>query len=251
MTTHEKMSSEIYDTGQISSVTGHELTKTKDAIEQFIYSCSHSLRGPLKTITSLVNLIKDTKGNAEADPQLFLDCIVKTVEKMEFLLNDLELSNSHQTMATQSIDIDQVIHTILNEYNSIIQNEGINVTVRLEQQVPFHGDANRFNVILSQLIANAIHFRDPKKDVMTIQIHVEVLPSICTVQIRDNGIGISDAIRPNIFNLFYRGSEKSVGTGIGLYIVKEVLNKMGGTIILKSIEHKESTFRVSIPNLVA
>ena len=61
MTTHEKMSSEIYDTGQISSVTGHELTKTKDAIEQFIYSCSHSLRGPLKTITSLVNLIKETQ----------------------------------------------------------------------------------------------------------------------------------------------------------------------------------------------
>jgi hypothetical protein len=169
--------------------------------------------------------------------------------KMEFLLNKLELSNSTQTMATQSININQVIDTILSEYNSIILKDGMSVTVRLEQQIPFHGDINGFSVVLSQLIGNAIHFRDPKKDIMVIQIHVEVLPSICTIQIRDNGIGISDAIRPNIFNLFYRGSDKSAGTGSGLYIVKEVLNKMGGAIILKSIEHKESTFRVSIPNL--
>jgi signal transduction histidine kinase len=251
MTSDEKMPVEIHDPMQISSITRYELIKTKDAIEQFICSCSYSLRGPLKTITGLVNLINDTKGNTSIDSQLFLDSIIKTVEKMEFLLTDLELSNSHQTMATQSIDIAQVIHSILTEYDATIQKEGINVTVRLEQQVPFHGDANRFNVILSQLIANAIHFRDPKKNVMIMQIHIEVLPSICTIQIHDNGIGISDVIRPNIFNLFYRGSDQSVGTGSGLYIVKEVLNKMGGTIILKSIEHKESTFRVSIPNIVA
>jgi len=251
MIPHEKMPVEIHNPEQMGFVTGHELIKTKDAIEQFICSCSHSLRGPLKTIMGLVNLINDTNGNANADPQLLLNSIVKTVEKMEFLLDDLELSNSYQTMATQSIDIDHVINSIVNEYSSIVLKEGINVTVKVEQQVPFYGDTNRFNVVLSQLIANAFHFRDPKKDAMVIHIHVEVLPSICTIQIHDNGIGISDAIRPNIFNLFYRGSDKSVGTGSGLYIVKEVLNKMGGSIILKSIENKESTFRVSIPNLVA
>ncbi|HEY8936750.1 MAG TPA: HAMP domain-containing sensor histidine kinase [Cyclobacteriaceae bacterium] len=160
-------------------------------------------------------------------------------------------SKSHQTITTQSIDVDHVVHDALSEYQPIIIKERINVTVTSDQQVPFYGDVNGFSVILSQLIANAIHFRDPKKTIMTIQIHVEVLPATCTIQIHDNGIGISDDIRPNIFDLFYRGSDKSIGSGIGLYIVKEVLNKMKGVISVRSTENKESTFRVSIPNIAS
>jgi signal transduction histidine kinase len=237
----------------INSVAELELVKAKSAIEQFIYSCSHTMRGPLKSITGLVYLLKTTKESAEFNPKHYLQSIEKTVLKMETVLNDLEqfLTNSKQDMVTHPIDAKEFVSGVLQEFLAPLEEKKINTVVTSNQLESLHIDQNRFRIILNHLISNAIAYQDYKKEEREIRISIKVNSSTCTVQIRDNGIGMLDTVRPNIFQLFYRGSERSSGTGVGLYITKEILNKMGGSITVRSKAGKGSIFSFSIPNLSA
>jgi len=237
---------------QPGTATGLELIKAKSTIEQFIYSCSHTLRAPLKSIAGLVYLLKNSGTNEDIDPNFFLESIEKTVEKMESVLNDLELflSNSRHALTTQSIDVKSMTNEVVAEAQLLPDRNKIDFSIVCNQEIPFFSDKNRIKVIVSQLISNAIQFQDDSKSKNKVDIHVKVTPFNCLIQIRDNGIGIESSVLPHIFQLFYRGSDKSTGSGVGLYIVQEVLNKMAGNISVRSVNSKGSTFQISIPNLL-
>ncbi|WP_160143646.1 sensor histidine kinase [Chryseolinea soli] len=247
-----KIENEAVAQENVTSLAGLELVKAKGEIEQFIYSCSHTLRAPLKSIAGLVHLLKSSEGNPEIDPRFFLESIEKTCSKMELLLDDFEqfLANSRQRVATHPVDVREILEEVLQDFQVVIEEEHIQVSMNCDQTVPFYTDKNRFRVVLSHLISNAIQFRNNEREKMEVRIHVKVFPSFCTVQVRDNGVGIEDQVRSHIFDLFYRGSMQSTGSGVGLYIVKEVLNKMKGSITVRSTETKGSTFLISIPNLM-
>jgi len=247
-----KIETEAIAPEDITSLTGLELVKAKGEIEQFIYSCSHTLRAPLKSIAGLVHLLKNSEGNPEIDPKFFLESIEKTCSKMELLLDDFEqfLANSRQRVVTHPVDVKEIVGEVLQDFQTVIAEEQIQVSVTCDQLAPFYTDKNRFRVVLTHLISNAIQFRNNEREKMEVRIHAKVFPSFCTVQVRDNGVGIDDQVRAHIFDLFYRGSMQSTGSGVGLYIVKEILNKMKGSITVRSSETKGSTFLISIPNLM-
>jgi signal transduction histidine kinase len=235
----------------INSVEGFELIKARKTIDQFVYSCSHALRAPLKSIAGLVYLLNNLEGNTEIDPKFYLASIEKTVNKMESLLDEFEqfLSNSRLGLTSKPIDIKKEVDKILQDLNEVIIQKDIKVNVKITQPVNFFTDENRFQVLLSHLISNAIFFQDDKKTEKHADIHIILNTEVCIIKISDNGIGIREEIMSDIFHLFYRGSEQSKGTGVGLYIVNEILNKVGGTISVNSQWRKGSSFLISIPNL--
>jgi len=237
---------------QIDSVADFELIKAKVAIEQFLYSCSHTIRAPLKSISGLINLLLYSENDPNIDPKIIIQSIEKTVKKMEIILNELEkfLSNSKESIHTQPTHVGAVVNEVLEEFRHLIEENNIDVNVRCHHAVPFYNDKSKLRVVLYNLLLNAIHYRDSTKSKATITVYIKVTPSICTIQIRDNGIGISPEVRPHIYDLFYRGSDRSVGSGVGLYLVKEILNKVEGTILVRSTERKGTTFLISIPNLM-
>lgn len=237
--------------GMVNSVEGFELIKARQTIDQFVYSCSHTLRAPLKSISGLVYLLNNLEGNTEIDPKFYLESIEKTVNKMESLLDEFEqfLSNSRLGLTSKPVDVKKEIDKILHDFSEAIALKKIKVAVNVTQPVDFFTDENRFQVLLSHLISNAIIFQDDKKEEKHIGIHVMLNTEVCIIKISDNGIGIKEEVRSEIFQLFYRGSEQSKGTGVGLYIAKEILNKVGGTILVNSEWRKGSSFLISIPNL--
>lgn len=234
----------------VTTITSLELVKAKNAIDQFLYSCSHTLRAPLKSIAGLVNLLKNAKDNPDISPELFLNSIEQTVNKMETVLNELEkfLSNSRQHIETEAIDLHALVEKALLEtgYES---DASTKVEVKINQTAPFYNDNNRVATILSQLISNAFQFRDPLKHKHAILIEVHLDETACTLEVSDNGIGIKAPVLPYIFQLFYRGTELSKGSGVGLYIVREVVNKLSGTITVTSTDTVGSSFKVILPNL--
>ena len=229
----------------------HELTKAKNIIDQFVYSCYHTMRGPLKSISGLVYLMKN---NVPADVEnntLYLESIERTVAKMENLLTGLEqfITNSKKKLTTRPIHVENTVTEILEDFSDSIRESNIEVSINVNQTIPFLSDSTQFSMILSHLISNAIMFQDCEKQIHRIRIDAEIKPRRLNLKIADNGIGISAKIIPDIFLLFFRGSEKSKGSGIGLYIVNETLKALGGKISLKSRPRIGSTFSISIPNL--
>ncbi|HMK07297.1 MAG TPA: HAMP domain-containing sensor histidine kinase [Flavobacterium sp.] len=235
----------------VKSVDAFELTKAKQTIDQFVYSCSHTLRAPLKSIAGLVYLLTNNDGNNEIDPKFYLESIEKTVSKMESLLDEFEqfLSNSRLELSSKPVDINKEVTNVLGNFKETITNKKIRVSLIVNQPVDFFTDENRFQVLLSHLVSNAIVFQKDEEDDKQISIHVTLNSEVCIIKVTDNGIGIKDEAKAEIFRLFYRGSEQSKGTGVGLYIVCEILNKVGGTISFTSELKKGSSFLISVPNL--
>lgn len=228
-----------------------ELVKAKNVIDKFLYGCSHTMRGPLKSISGLIKLLQNPE--ASEDPYKHLELIQKTVNKMETILNDLEqfLVNSRRDLVIESVSMAKAIDATLARYTKDSDRLHIRFSKNIVQAVPLFTDLTRLNLILEQLISNALVFSDAGKTDKYIDIFVRVNENGCHIKILDNGIGMSSEIQKNIFQLFFRGAQQSQGAGIGLYVVNEVLRKMGGSITVNSEEGYGSSFFVWIPNLKA
>ena len=118
----------------------------------------------------------------------------------------------------------------------------------MDESRPLITDKNRLNIILNNLISNAITYQDPSKNDPLVNIKVDMSDTETNIIVKDNGIGISKELQEKIFDMFFRGSENSDGSGLGLYIVKESVEKLNGTINVRSVPGKGSEFRVLIPN---
>lgn len=227
-----------------------ELLKANLVIGQFITSCSHSMRGPLKSIAGLVNLLGNYKNLSESDVKTFLDLIGNTAIKMEQMLDGLEhfLENSKRELAYQPVDCKKIIDHVLKKYGQELLLAKIKVNVAVRQQSTVFSDGPRLRLVFSHLIQNAIQFRDIDKQDNRIDISVKMINGRYVMVVSDNGIGIAEDNHQKIFQLFFRASNKSVGSGIGLYVVNEVVKKMKGTIEVDSIPGRGSSFTIHLKN---
>lgn len=230
---------------------GDELENAQKVIMQFADSCSHSLRGPLKSIEGLTNLLLESKRYAEPNDRVFLDLIKTTIQKMERMLDELEhfLENSKRDVIPQPVDVREIISFLLDQLQDEITNARIDIHLKYDLQAPFYSDTGRLRLIFFNVLSNAIHFRDEKKDIRMITIKVSTRPENCVISIADNGIGIRPEHLPRIFELFFRGSEQSLGSGIGLYVVQETIKKMGGRIEVTTALGGGFEFMMTLPNI--
>ncbi len=231
----------------------HELEKANMVINQFVTSCSHSMRGPLKSIKGLVNLLYQSNKYSPADALSFLDLIGQTAVKMENMLDELEqiLENSKREIILKKIDWNEMISSVLSRFLKEINENNIKVETCIIQSTEFSSDLHRIHLILSHVIENAIQFQDENKNTHSIHIGVQTSKKKCVIRISDNGIGISREVQGLVFNLFFRATQKTKGAGLGLYVVSEAVEKMGGTITVESIVEMGSVFTITLPNLAA
>ncbi|HZG01667.1 MAG TPA: HAMP domain-containing sensor histidine kinase, partial [Chitinophagales bacterium] len=113
----------------------------------------------------------------------------------------------------------------------------------------FSSDPGRISVLLNNLISNAIRYQNPNVDKPYVDIAVETTADAAFIVVKDNGIGIDKAQQSKVFDMFYRVSQNSVGSGLGLYIVKETVEKLQGKIDLKSEPGTGTAFTIVLPNL--
>jgi signal transduction histidine kinase len=149
----------------------------------------------------------------------------------------------------EEINFKQLISDVTSNLKYIgYDKHKIEINVEVNNPVPFHSDRNRLNVILNNLISNAIRYQNATSDERFVKIKVDTSDTETNIVVKDNGIGISRDQHEKIFNMFYRVSENSVGSGLGLYLVKETVDKLNGHITVQSEPGKGSEFHVHIPN---
>ncbi len=227
-------------------VQNTELLKRNEELDRFVYSTSHDLRSPLLSMMGLIHLLRDTRISDDERNQVFnrLESAVKQSD--ETISDILDYSKNRRVeVSYEQLEVLDIINEILlsHGYSPEVNN---NFEIDVDPGV-FVSDHFRIKTIISNLISNAIKYR--RKE---IPLKVDVTFSLNTdkaiLEVSDNGEGIRNDEIKNIFKMFYRLSTSASGSGLGLYITKETVDKLGGNIMIESEIGIGSRFLVIIPN---
>ncbi len=231
---------------QNTKVTNKQLRKTNQELDSFVYSVSHDLRAPISSVLGLLNLAKCEKDRKML--QKYLDMMSKSVTQQDLFIKDiLNLSrNSRLDLNRNEILFEEMITDIFDQLQYIDHQE-VSKVVNVVQQKPFYSDDSRLKVVFNNLISNAIRYHNGKKP--EVKVDVTIKPKYAYISIEDNGIGISKEHLSNVFRMFYRATDTNHGSGLGLYIVKETVEKLKGTVKILSKVNKGTTVMLQIPSL--
>ncbi len=232
-----------------------ELQKANSELDRFVYSASHDLRAPLKSLLGLIRITDQDAAPADLNLHEKLKMMKRTITKLDDFIEDiLHFSrNARLDVAREEINFDELIREIDGNLKFINGSSGSGLKLKLEikQDEKFISDKSRVSVVLNNLISNAIKYQDTTKDNLLLSITIHCDKRNAHIEIEDNGIGIEAQSQKRVFEMFYRATTLSTGSGLGLYIVKEVIEKLEGSITLESELKRGTKFTVVIPNLIS
>ena len=227
-----------------------QLIKANQELDRFVYSASHDLRSPLSSLTGLINLSK-----IETDEDLktkYLNLMKERVKSMDSFIGEIidYSRNSRLEVSRERLNLKQLLKVIMEELKYINGCDKVKVQWHVDSELYIESDETRLKIIFNNLITNAIKYRDEKKEDSYLKISAQTLDNQLAISIEDNGIGINENYLSRVFDMFYRAHDHSSGSGLGLYIVKETVAKLRGTINVKSTEWLGSVFTVTLPNIL-
>jgi signal transduction histidine kinase len=221
------------------------LEKVNRELDRFVYSVSHDLRAPLMSILGLINLsnLEDSVDKHKS----YLQMMKEMVHKLDNFIHEVidYTRNIKADVINKEIDIENIILEVINDLKFMDEFDRIDFKTEINIEEPFVADLSRVNTILNNLITNSIKYHNKAQPKPFIKIGVESKNDKRTLIISDNGSGIHEKYHAQVFDMFFRGTETSVGSGLGLYIVKEMVNKLSGSIKLESTLNEGTKFIIS------
>ncbi len=220
------------------------LNKENKELDSFLSNTSHDLRTPIASILGLTYLGKIELQEEKA--RTFMNMIEERIKKLDLVIGDiLSLSRSKKIdLKIEDLDFAKLLDETMAD---IRFNKGVSA-IQLEYQTDtshvFKSDYNQMKIILINLMSNAVKYHNLNQPNPYIRVSFKRLKSVVEIAIQDNGQGISRESLPKIFDMFYRASSTTEGTGLGLYIVQEALSKIKGIILVDSDLGKGSTFKI-------
>jgi PAS domain S-box-containing protein len=228
--------------------TLEELSERNFELDQLMYKTSHDLRSPLSSIMGLVNLANLDK--EEKNFHQYLDKIEGRIKKLDdFIKSMLTYAKVNRTEVVHSvIRLDDIAMNCMRELEYLDNFKKIKFDFKIKgKDVPFRGDEQSIGIIFSNNISNAFKYFNPEvKSFLKLRINVNARRA--NIEISDNGIGIRAEHLGKIFNMFYRATDRSQGSGLGMYIVKQAIEKCGGEIDIKSTYGEGTHISISLPN---
>lgn len=234
---------------RVAERTAQLLAANKE-LETFTYSVSHDLKAPLRGIDGYSRLLlEDHKAQLNEEGRTFLGNIRRGAEQMGQLIEDLLTYSRIERRAIQgdSVDLPLIVNACVAQYAQEMTARGIDMKIGIPPQVVI-ADRDGLAMALRNLLDNALKFtRDASQPLIEIGLHRE--PGVCTLWVRDNGIGFDMKFHERIFEIFQRlqRAEDFPGTGIGLAIVRKALQRMGGRAWAVSTPGQGATFYLELP----
>ena len=239
----------FYMANSMLAIKNKELQKAYDELNKFAYSVSHDIRGPISGVLGAMSVTKEIDD---------LDEIKGIIALMENSLKKLDsyVVSMHDYYSMQrgefrikEIDFEQIFYELRSLFSDTAKLMGVSFKVDIKQSETFRNDEIALKLIFKNLLSNAFKYQNEKNPDKAVDVSIEIENSMATISVKDNGIGILGSHIGQIFNLFYRTNNQDVGSGFGLYNVKNTLLKLNGQIEVNSIMHKGTTFKVTIPSI--
>lgn len=226
-----------------------ELNLRYTELDRFVYSVSHDLSAPLK---SILGLILVARMEPSANYTEYFERMEKSVRKLEEFIKDVVTysRNTRMPLRWEQINFKAFVENLLQDHQYAANFNKIKFIVNDLTHSPFTSDGTRLKIILNNLISNSIkfhRFNGPQEPFVTISLASSATEFILKVE--DNGIGIDKEHSKHIFDMFYRAEESAQGSGLGLYILKETINKLNGTVQVESELNQGTTFTIKLPRI--
>jgi PAS domain S-box-containing protein len=224
-----------------------QLKKTNEELDKFVYSTSHDLRAPLSSFLGLINIAELTK-----DPVELSKCLSFMKQRINTLHGFIDDIVDYSRNNRLNVEVEEVpLHDMVNDILTNLEYSSNQKSIKIFKDFPInfiiHSDKTRLRVILNNLLTNAVKYHNLDQENPFIKIRATATNNYIQIDIEDNGRGIDRTYIQNIFNMFYRASEASDGSGLGLYIAQEMTQKLLGQLTVNSMIGQGSTFSLTLP----
>jgi signal transduction histidine kinase len=232
---------------KITKAKNEQLQKVNAELDRFVYSASHDLRAPLSSLLGLIELARKTNDPKEIDT--YLTMMKGRIHHLDdFIREIIDYSrNERMEVIRKPVNLHQLVEEATFNLKHLDGADRINIVNEIPADTVLPSDAMRLKIVMNNLMNNAIKYHDHNKEDRYIRISIQAAQQGTHFTVCDNGMGIPAEHHDKVFNMFYRASDKSKGSGLGLYIVKQSLGQLGGSVTLKSQLGEGSTFTVLLP----
>ena len=227
-----------------------DLTYKNNELDTFVYRVSHDLRGPIASLLGLYNVVK----HEIKDPlsleffEMYNNQIIRLNETIIALIDLTRIKEQETTKVP--IDFNEIVHTSISSFTHLPNFEKIAFNIKIDVHRTYKSDKALIKTIVQNLIENAIKYQQEGGD-PSVEINISDSGNLnngIIIKVKDNGIGIEEEMHARIFDMFFRANSQAMGSGLGLYILKNAVDKLNGKIFLKSKLHKGTTFTIELPS---
>lgn len=239
------------EVAQLSSTLNYsisEIKKSEEIQKDIIQNVSHELRTPLTMIRSYTELLQDFSGDDPQKRKEHLQVISEQTDRLENLVKDMidlsKLQSKTMVFNKTEFDLSESLKGIEANYKTRYEKDGYKFKFKIAKNIKINADKQRIEQVVINLINNAINYSTDNKN---IQVNLQKDGENAKLEIIDHGIGISQKDLPQIFDRHFRSTnsqQTTAGSGVGLTIVKEILDYHGYEINVQSQENKGTTFTI-------
>jgi signal transduction histidine kinase len=239
--------SKLKETEQQLQEQNKQLTKLNTELDRFVYSASHDLRAPLASLLGLIDLT--TRERNSDSTTHYLELMSKSINTMDRFIADITQYSRNLRFDTiaNEIDFEDLFKESFEHVQYMLAGPATS-SINIKGEFPFYSDHERLKIVFNNLISNSIRYKGYGRDTV-IELNVTIDEEKAEIDVIDNGLGIGEEHLSRVFEMFYRANDKNVGSGLGLFIVKETIEKLKGTIIITSEVGVGTTVHIEIPNL--
>ncbi len=230
------------------AMANENLLARNQELDQFVYSTSHDLSAPLKSIRGLINLAK-YENTSESQNSLLYKMNESVIKLEKFIKDVISYSrNTRMEITHEPIELKKLVQERLENISNLESFGTIEVIIDIPDDLTIDCDETRLRIILNNLLTNAVKFQrfdiEPEPFVL---IRYRLVNNNHEITVRDNGHGISSELQHRIFDMFFRANVSADGSGLGLYILKQTVAKLNGQVSLVSEEGMGSEFTITLP----
>ncbi|MDB5256814.1 MAG: rcsC, partial [Chitinophagaceae bacterium] len=224
-----------------------KLRTSNDDLDSFVYRASHDLRSPLSSIMGVINIVKTEKDVTKIKE--YMKYQERSVKKLDDLIQDiLDLSrNAKLDIFIEPVDLKLFIKSCVESFSYMEEFKKVHILIDVPDGFIVNTDTRRLKVILNNLLSNALRYCDSEKEQSYFKIRGEYKQQNIALTFEDNGIGIQKEHLDKVFNMFYRATNQNTGSGLGLYIVKDAIDKLDGVIKIEAVFGEGTSIQVLIP----
>ncbi len=225
------------------------LAKANAELDQFVYSVSHDLRAPLSSVLGLISIAERTENPQEL--KSIMQMMRERIDALEKFIRDIidYSRNSRLDVVQEPVDLNEVVQEIIDGLKFADEIKLVFIQLNIPQSFIITSDKVRLRIILNNLLSNALKYHDKTKPQPYVSVCAAREADHLQIVVEDNGLGIHPDRLPRIFDMFYRASEAAKGSGLGLYIARETVKKMGGELTVESAYGAGTTFFLQLPTI--